>query len=266
LIKETPAPVWEDPSKWAVVDAFGADPTADKDSTDAIQRAMNSGAATIFLPGSYKCSATITVRGKVRTIVGLGGALNYGKRDLVNFRIEDGDSPLVEIGHFGHLGGGVEIATRRAVVLRSLETFTLTGTAAAEGGEIFLEDVVGGDFRFRRQKVWTRQLNIENEGTHLTNNGGDLWVLGYKTERGGVLAHTLGGGRTEILGGFSYTTTAGKLAPMFVNEDSSVWAYFTERCFNGDPFTSLVRETRSGETRIIKPDPATTAPYSGRRP
>ena len=60
-------------------------------------------------------------------------------------------------------------------------------------------------------------MNIENLGTHLTNEAGTVWILGYKTERGGTLAHTLAGGRTEILGGFSYTTTGGKLAPMFIN-------------------------------------------------
>lgn len=205
------------------------------------------------------------MRGKVRTVLGVGGSLNYGRRDLVNFRIEDGDSAVVEIAHFGHLGGGIEIATRRPVVLRSLETHTLSGAPAAAGGEVFLEDVVGGNFRFRKQHVWARQLNIENEGTHLTNDGGDVWILGYKTERGGTLAHTLGGGRTEILGGFSYTTTAGKLAPMFVNEESGMWTYFAERCYNGDPFATLIRETRGGETREVKPNPATTAPYSGRK-
>jgi hypothetical protein len=46
----------------------------------------------------------------------------------------------------------------------------------------------------------------------------------------GTLVHTLGGGRTEILSGFSYTTTAGKLAPMFENTDSSIWAFFSEVC------------------------------------
>lgn len=265
-VKETPAPAWDVPAKWAVVDAFGADPTAGRDSAEAIQRALDSGAATVFFPGSYRCSTTLVVRGRARTLIGLGGSLNYGRRDVVNFRVDDGAAPVVEIKHFGQLGGGVEIATRRPVVLRSLETFTLTAAAAAEGGEVFLEDVVGGDFRFHRQKVWARQLNIENEGTHLTNDGGDLWVLGYKTERGGTLIHTRGGGRTEVLGGFSYTTTAGKLAPMFVNEDSAVWTYFAERCFNGDPFATLVRETRGGETRELKPNPATTAPYAGRTP
>jgi hypothetical protein len=220
----------------------------------------------VFFPGSYQCASTIAVRGKVRTIIGLGGSLNYGKREPVNFRIGDGAAPVIEIKHFGHLGGGIELATRRPVVLRSLETHTLSGSPSAHGAEVFLEDVVGGNFRFRQQKVWARQLNIENEGTHLTNDGGDLWVLGYKTECGGTLEHTLGGGRTEILGGFSYTTTAGKLAPMFVNENSSVRTYFTERCFNGDPFATLVRESRAGETREIRPDPATTTPYSGRTP
>ena len=90
--------------------------------------------------------------------------------------------------------------------------------------------------------------------------------LGFKTERGGTLLDTRGGGRSEILGGFSYTTTAGKLAPMFVNTDSSVWAFFNEVCYNGDPFTVRVSETRGTETIILGKDDGHTAPYSGRSP
>jgi hypothetical protein len=263
-VKETPPARWESPEKWAVVDAFGADPTGATDSAAAIRRAIASGASTLFFPGSYRCAETIELGGKVHTVVGLGGSLNYGNRDLINFRIADGDSPAIEIRHFGHLGGGIEIDTRRSVILRSLETHTLQGTARAEGGELFIEDVVGGNFRFRKQAVWARQLNIENEGTHLTNHGGSVWVLGYKTERGGTLAHTFGGGSTEILGGFSYTTTAGKLAPMFVNDNSATWTFFAERCFNGDPYTTLVREIRDGETRELPAAGNHTAPFSGR--
>ena len=265
-VKETPPTTWEDPAKWAVVDAFGADPTAQADSAKAIQQAVDSGATTVFFPGHYKSSETIIVRGKVRRIVGLSGAINYGNRDFVNFRIEDGDAPLVTLEHFSHLGGGIELDTKRLVVLRSMETYTIQGTPRSEGGEVFLEDVVGDNFRFRKQRVWARQLNIENEGTHLTNDGGDVWVLGYKTERGGTLVHTLGGGRTEILGGFSYTTTAGKLAPMFVNTDSSIWAFFSEVCYNGDPFQVRVSETRGTETKNLGKDDSHTAPYSGRPP
>ena len=263
-VKETPQPAWESAAKWAVVDAFGADPSGKKDSVEAIQKAMDSGATTVFFPGHYTASRAIEVRGKVRRVIGISGWMNYGKREPVNFRIGDGAEPVVWLENFSGLHGGVEIDTKRTVVLRSVGTQAIKSTARSEGGEVFLEDVVGDGFRFRKQRVWARQLNIENEGTHLTNDGGDVWVLGYKTERGGTLVHTLGGGRTEILGGFSYTTTAGKLAPMFVNDDSSVWAFFGETCFNGDPFTAIIRETRAGQTKTLGKDEASTVPYAGR--
>ena len=263
-VKETPKTIWEDPARWAVVDAFGADPTGKKDSSEAIQKAMDSGATTIFLPGNYKCGTTITIRGKVRRIVGLGGWVNYGQRSQTDFRLVDGESPVVFIEHFSAMHGGLEVDTRRTLVMRSVQDCELKTTAAAEGGEIFFEDVVTHRLKLGKSKIWARQLNIENEGTHLSNDGGNVWVLGYKTERGGTLAHTLGGGRTEILGGFSYTTTAGKLAPMFVNDDSSVWAFFGETCFNGDPFTAIIRETRAGQTKTLGKDEASTVPYAGR--
>ncbi len=263
-VKETPQSAWDDPAKWAVVDAFGADPTAKTDSTDAIQRALDSGATTVFFPGSYKVNRLIIIRGKVQRMLGISGFFNYGGDGRMDFRIADGDAPVVFIENFAGFGGGLEIDTRRTVVLRSIGTETLKCTPRSEGSEIFFEDVVGGDLRFRKQRVWARQLNIENEGTHLTNDGGDVWVLGYKTERGGTLAHTLGGGRTEILGGFSYTTTAGKLAPMFVNDDSSVWTFFGETCYNDDPFTAIIRETRGGQTKTLGKVEASAAPYSGR--
>ncbi|HEX8916645.1 MAG TPA: hypothetical protein VF796_30120, partial [Humisphaera sp.] len=88
-------------------------------------------------------------------------------------------------------------------------------------------------------------------------------VLGYKTERGGTLADTRGGGRTEVLGGFSYTTTAGKLAPMFVTTDANAFAYFGEVCYTGDPFKVLVRETRGGVTKEVSRGEGGTWPYVG---
>ena len=75
------------------------------------------------------------------------------------------------------------------------------------------------------------------------------------------MIETRGGGRSEILGGFSYTTTAGKLAPMFLIENSSVFAFFGEVCFNGDPFETLVLETRQKKTRILKRSEGGITPY-----
>ncbi len=53
--------------------------------------------------------------------------------------------------------------------------------------EVFFEDVTTDDLQLHGHKMWARQLNIENEGTHLTNDASDVWILGYKTERGGTL-------------------------------------------------------------------------------
>ncbi|MFN0054526.1 MAG: glycosyl hydrolase family 28-related protein [Planctomycetales bacterium] len=264
-VKETPLAEWEDPVSWAVVTRFPGDPDGKQDYANAIQRAIDSGATTVFLPEHYTTGRTVSIHGKVRRIIGISGFLNYGEEARPDFRVEDGDSPVVWIENFAGLGGGLEIDAKRTVVLRSVGVHTIRCTPRSEGGEVFLEDVVGDDFRFRKQNVWARQLNIENEGTHLTNDGGNVWILGYKTERGGTLVHTLGGGRTEILGGFSYTTTAGKLAPMFVNDNSSVWSFFAEVCYTGDPFAVRIQETRGTETRTLSKDDAHTSPYSGYR-
>jgi hypothetical protein len=264
-IKETPEATWEDPRAWANVDAYGADPTGAKDSSGAIQKAIDSGASTVFLPGSYNLRSTVLLRGRVNRVVGLGGHINYGHGLKPDFRLQEGDASTIHIEHLANIHGGLMIDTRRTVVMRSVSDCDLTFTPASEGGEIYLEDVVTHGLRLKRQRVWARQLDVENEGTHLTNDGSDLWILGYKTERGGTLLEATGGSRSEILGNFSYTTTAGGLAPMFINRDSSIFAFFGEVCFNGNPFTTLVQETRGTETRTLHRTNGHTIPYLGTR-
>lgn len=264
-VLETPKATWDDPATWAVADRFGADPTGREDAAAAIQKAVDSGATTVFLPGSYRIDAPVVIRGMVRRVVGLGGMISYGKDEEMgrDFRIEDGAHPSVTLEHFAAVHGGVEIATRRTMVFRSVADCDLTMNPKAEGGQIFAEDFVTHHLKLRNQRMWARQLNVENEGMHIGNDGGDLWVLGYKTERGGTLLSTRRGGRSEIIGGFSYTTTAGKMAPMFVNADSAVWAFFAEVCFTGDPFAVLVEETRGNETRTVRRGEGDTLPYIG---
>lgn len=266
-VKETPEPVWDDPATWAVVSNRPDDPQGRGDYADEIQAAVDGGAGTVFLPESYHLSRTIILRGKVRRVIGISGSLNYwSKEPLPEFRVEEGNGGPVFFEGFGMMRGGIEIAARRTVVIRSARPRAFHVLPPAEGGDLFIEDGGGHGWQLRGMNLWARQLNIENEGTHLVNDGGRVWLLGYKTERGGTLAHTIGGGKTEILGGFSYTTTAGGLAPMFVNDNSSMWTYFGEVCYNQDPFDTLVHETRRGEAREVKPGTGGTAPYSGRLP
>lgn len=262
-VKEPPAVPRDPPETWANVDDFGADPTGQADSSAAIRKAVNSGATTIFFPGHYAMKSTVVIGGKVQRMIGVGGMIDYTRQVKPDFRIVDGQSPMVMFEHFSHIHGGIEVATKRTLFFKSVQDCDLTFTPRSEGGELFFEDVVTHDLKLKRQKLWARQLNVENEGLHILNDRSDLWVLGYKTERGGTLLRTQGGGRSEILGGFSYTTTAGKLGPMFDNEESSVFAFFNEVCFNGDPFETLVRETRIRVTKVLKRDEGRTLPYLG---
>lgn len=260
-VKETPEMPQDDPATWANVNQFGADPTARTDAAAAVQRAIDSGATTVFMPGSYQFSTPVILRGAVRRVIGIATQINYGKEEPAAFHWPEGSAPVLMIEHFSHIGGGLQVDTARTLVMRSVSDCTLHFTAKAEGGALFLEDFVTHDLQLRRQQVWARQLNIENEGTHLTNDRSLLWVLGYKTERGGTLLHARENSRSEILGGFSYTTTAGKLAPMLVNEGADVFTWFSEVCYNGDPYQTLIRETRGGTVRTVERGAGHTLPY-----
>jgi hypothetical protein len=258
-VRPTPEVPWDDPTSWAVVDAFGADPTGKTDSAAAIQKAIDSGATTVFLPGFYTLHQPVVVRGNVRRLLGCGAWIDYTARSKPDLIVADGPAKVVVIEHFSTINGGIEVKTGRTVVFRSLGCRSIR---FHKPGEVFFEDVTTDDLRLLPgQKVWARQLNIENEGTHLTNDGADLWILGYKTERGGTLLATKKPGRSEVFGTFSYTTTQGKLAPMFVTEDAAVFAFFNEVCFSGDPFAVLIRESRGGTTQVIGPKDGSVAPY-----
>lgn len=263
-VQDPPEVVADPVETWASVDMFGADPTGNKDSSEAVQKAMNSGATTIFFPGLYALESTVTLGPKVHRVVGIGGMVDYFGKAKPDFRILDGESSSITFEHFAYIHGGVEINTNRTVTFRSVSDCDLSFGPNAKSGQLFFEDFVTHNLVLSNQTVWARQLNVENEGTHIVNERGDLWVLGYKTERGGTLLETIGGARSEILGGFSYTTTAGKLAPMFVTNNSSVYAFFNEVCFNGDPFVRIIEETQGKRKKLLNRENANSAPYSAR--
>ena len=258
-----PVPV----ARWANVVDFGADPTGTKDSSAAIQRAVDSGASTLFLPGFFRLTATIELRANVSRVIGSGGWVDYESQARPDFRIHDGSSsdssnPMIQIEHLSSINGGIEVNTSRTICLKSIGVKQhIVFTEKARGGKLFMEDVTTNDLALNKQQVWARQLNVENEGSHIFNRASDLWVLGYKTERGGTLLHTTSGGRSEILGGFSYTTTAGDLAPMFVTENASVFAFFGEVCYSGNPFKTIVSEKQNGIEKFVQRGEGEPIPY-----
>jgi hypothetical protein len=252
VVKETPEIPWDDPSTWASVVSFGADPAGNVDSADAIQAAIDSGATTVYFPrGFYLSTKTILLRGNVRRLLGMNSNLDYVGQVTPDIRVVDGAQPVVAIDRL-YTGAAVEVATTRTVVLLDAVLHDLDTGA----GDVFIEDISTSPVSsttFGPGNVWARQFNPENQGTHIVNNGGRLWILGLKTERGGTLIENTPGSKTELLGGFSYTTTDPGNAPMFINNDASLSATFGEVTFGPPRFNPMVSETVNGVNRLLRP-------------
>jgi polygalacturonase len=258
-IRETPDVPWDNLTDWANVVSFGAIPNDGQDDTVAIQAAIDSGKTTIYLPvGSYNLQGTVFIRNNARRIIGTEASVEVPNTVNPGFKVIDGTNPVVV---FERIGSGynstptIENASSRTLVIRDATNVSGNMTGS---GDVFIENVVSNPFSswtFNGQNVWARQFNVENTGTHITNNGGNLWILGLKTERGGTLIDTQGGGKTEVLGGLAYTTTAGpdgtQNYPMFINNESSISISLAEVNYGAPNYTTYFRETRGGVTRNL---------------
>lgn len=244
-IEETPDVSWDTLSNWESPTHFGAVPNDLVDDSAAIQAAIDSGKTTVYFPnGSYIVNNPIYIRNKVKRIIGLEASIT-GKGV---FRFVEGSAPVVIMERLDGVGGGIIHAASRTLVLSSMGIASYSNTG---NGKLFIEDVVSGPWKFERQKVWARQINPENQGTHISNNGGTLWMLGLKTERGGILVETKAGAKTEIVGGLIYSTSEPKTTPMFTNENSAVSLTVGECNFNGNFYFNLVKETQNGAIKEL---------------
>jgi len=262
-VRETPELPWDDPTQWVAPQKFGAVADDSRDDSEAIQKAIDSGATTVYLPrGRYRIGKTIVIRGEVRRIMGCKAFLQISaplsKQAQPVFRFVDGEAPIVTMEwidtdysrgpyHF------MEHAARRALALRRM-AINFQGADAYHGsgtGDVYIEDVVGRWFRFKGQSLWARQFNVEGDGLHVLNDGGTAWLLGYKTEGGGTLLATTNGGKTELLGGLSYTVGKSLSEPMFLIDRASASITFPEVSYNGRPFGLIVRETQGGVTKEV---------------
>lgn len=208
-IKDAPDIPWGESSTWANVVDFGAVPNDKGDDADAIQAAIDSGASTVYFPaGVFRAHRTLVVRGDVQRVFSFDtGRILFRVPGEPGFRVEDGaDGGAVEIAvtgvpYVGQARVWVHHASTRPVILHggSYEN-------SVPGGEVFLQDVCSYPFRFRGQRVWARQLNPETyeHQPMIENDGGELWVLGLKTEKDRTVIGTVRGGKTEVLGGLLY--------------------------------------------------------------
>lgn len=220
------------------------------DYTAALQRAIDSGARTVYVGPRvfFKLRDTVVIRGDVERITGLGGRFFLKRKkfpvDRPLFRVAPGDHPVVieRFGSYGSVAWPIDHSGQRPLILRNL---IIGGTVTVGAGStLFIEDACFPSLELEPDaNVYAWQFNSESrDGWNIMNNGGKLWLMGHKTEGGYEAAITRGGGITEILGTYYYNNSGPKTPSLFVVRDGRLTVV-------GAPSThpTYVREYRGGE-------------------
>ncbi len=273
-IKETPEVPWEqDFSKWLVLDDSQPDDTA------LIQKQIDDAAKTgvttlVFKPGEhkYKLSAPVRVHGSVTRVLGMECTIDVidptgaFKNGTPIFTFEDLQGDVVVAERFFIVGGWDGPRTVPTFCNKSgktvvIQSMGLCGSVKGvePGGEWFIDDVSPGRDATLRigpgEKVWARQLNPESYKADMIDvAGGQLWLLGLKTEGRATHIVATDGARVELLGGLSYQSWDKQPIdpPMFRIADSDVsltFGVWSSRF----PFSTIVEEIRGGRIKTLKP-------------
>jgi len=240
-ILDTPEVPYDPPAEWA----------RGGGSAQSIQAAIDSGKPTVYITGGCQVTEPIVIRGNVRRIIGVGGAVIAKQPDQPTWIYAGRTHPAVVMEYGGYPSATVLHASPNALVLRHC---VLLQRSTPGCGPLFLEDIASGSWHFEHpQQVFARHLNIESSPVDLTNEGATLWILGWKTERDGLNIATSKGGFTEVLGGLCYP--AGPVPqdrPLFTCEEASVsflvyWASFVKDGIH----RVKVRDVRNGVVQDV---------------
>ncbi len=265
-VSETPEVPWDALSNWRSPLAYGGLPNDGIDDTAAIQAAIDSGATTVYLPnGTWNLNGTIYLRGNVRRFLGTEAFISSNGNGVIE--VGDGSSPTVVIERLeanSSVPGAQSVqfvhSSTRTLVLSSILGGNYKSTIQ-NPGDVYIEDVSGGPWLFKNQNVWARQINPEvYTPVRIQNDGGRLWILGYKDEDEGTMIETINGGKTELIGAYLLNGSYRDI-PAFVNNESSLsFVSVSYRSFGGGSIPIGVKETRDGVTRTTNGLPGN---YSG---
>lgn len=277
--------------KFKSVADFGAKGDGITDDTAAIQAALNSGTEGVYFEvGRYLITAPIHIPSNIKVLDFMFCDLLPGDElarteGVGAFTIDEGDNPLLICNLFGweKFHGVMTLIdnnSTRTLTLRMLHTQgAATYQNHKKGGKVFIENcacTIGGvpgaggrtiglkgekefisarhipGFTFNGQRVFARQINPERATCEIINNGGELTVLGFKTEEEGTAFKTMGGGKTTVLGGICCIGTNSQI-PLVENVDSHSMMVLSTMITNPNQlFPIAVKETKNGEVKILR--------------
>ncbi|WKF85876.1 glycosyl hydrolase family 28-related protein [Lacticaseibacillus pantheris] len=288
-VEQTPVIEFPTDDQWVSVNSFGAHGDGVTDDTVAIQSALKSGADYIYFePGRYVIDGELEVPRTVKRINFMFADLIAGSRlsasaGMGTFKINGESSvPLVIEdlfafeGFFGRMAL-INHASKRTLVLSDIHCQAApVYFNSVSGGRVFIEDVastVGGVpgagnrvtplphepwdkysrktpcFNFKGQKVFARLLNAERSLDEVVNDGGDLWILGCKTEEEGT-AVTTRHGRSEVYG-LVCCVGLSKPVPLFQTDNGSCLAFGSTIIYSADRgFPVMAVENNNGHTKV----------------
>ncbi len=247
-LPDAPAGPNDPPASWVNVVSFASSGAGEPDITEAMRRAMVSGAATVYLPyGHYTITDGLSVPPSVRRIIGFNASITVKPernpafaRDTGMLRVDQPGPPLtIERVVFDMTNLGDQLAVQqtaaRDLVLRDIVT---AGTSlllrGPSGGRAFIEDVCCGTMHIGGPApVVARQFDTEGGGNRIVNDGSPLVVLGIKTEGDGTVIDNHPGAHSSVLGGLLYVVhDANPDVPAFRNLGGSLQASFIEESFS----------------------------------
>lgn len=289
-IEETPEVPWDDPETWVSVNSFGAKGDGITDDTDSIRRAFNSGTSTVYFnPGKYLVNGSISVPSTLNRINFmysdmLSGDFISKQRDTGIFVIDgESENPVIIEDMFawekfyGYMSL-IDHASRRTLIVSDVHAQAASiYFNSVSGGKVFFEDTgdtIGGVpgaglrkeklsgeekfeydrsipcFKFTNQTVYCRQINPERSLHEIVNDGGNLWILGFKTEEEGTAFETKNGGKTEVLGGI-HVGGINSEVPLIINDNSTV-AVFSAQSSPSLRFPNVILEKYGDNTSLLK--------------
>lgn len=287
-IEEVPEVFRDHPDNWINVADFGAQPGTD--STAAIRAAIAAATperGTLYFPNTshqiYWISDTIEVGGHVQRIVGMNARINANATlramEKPMFKLVDGSADWLVIEQFfipwGTAGAHTQFANERSkgtLLQYIFSTMDQFYDGRKGSGTTHFVDITAGHaqndigpaplFHFGPdERIWARQLNPEINDGHITNEGGDVWIFGFKTEREGPIIVNRHGGQMEVIGAMIHPRNIGVPADMqvIINDQADISFIGREANSNNAFYTVLAEVWRGDEfARLLFDDPSVT--------